>query len=1143
MTGSERSKSPEISIPASGNERHPANRNAKEGAEAYTEFILDNYSGAGACHLGKFLKAHTPAKSRLSIVSAFFSIAAYEHLQGVLDSIEGLRFLYGNPAEIPRLPSGERGPMIFGINPTSDGERLSMLSQLRQSAIARDCANWLAEKAAIRQIKIENFMHGKMFHIQPSSNATPEGSEAVVGSSNFTGRGLGFGQRRNIELNIRIDSPDARRALLQWFDKLWNDSDITEDIKDRVLADLRRLYERVSPEDIYYKTLSHIFEERLKSSAEDDALLENLNLYDTQIWQALYPFQKDGVRGAINRLMNHNGCILADSVGLGKTYEALAVIKFFEMKNARVLVLCPKRLKDNWTLYPSRAAREGNPFEKDRFGYTVLAHTDLTRDSGKIGEIDLANFKWENHDLIVIDESHNFRNASKDRIDESGRIIGRSRYQRLMDAIGQGGRTKVLMLSATPVNTSLEDLRNQIYLITEGKDEAFNSSLHIDSIKKLIRDAQSRFKGWENSPGVKNKNALLEKLGGGFITLLDAISIARSRRHITEFYKEFIERGGGFTNREEPRNLHPPTDSKGELSYEDLHSRISDFTLSIYAPSHYLISEEALMKLDDEKKTSNFNQKDRERFLIGMMRVNFLKRLESSAYAFRLTLTRTVTKIDDLIDRIEKFRKLKVAASDPSVDTTPEEDEEDEDFNVGKGRVYNMSELNLPKWLGYLRKDRKVLGDILDIAEKVTVERDAKLERLKAVIWDKIKNPAEDKDGRKVRKVIVFTAFADTAEYLFDNLKDEVVNGMKTHIAQIAGGDRVKTTHGERGQGKFADILTSFSPRSRSGREGTEEIDILIATDCISEGQNLQDCNMVVNYDIHWNPVRLIQRFGRIDRIGSRHKSLRMVNFWPTKELNKYLDLKNRVEARMALADLTATGSEDLLTEDKLIEDAQGAMLYRNEQLKRLQNEVIDLEDMDDSPALSDFTLDDFIAELRNYLQRNKEKLDRMPFGLYAVAECPEPHGSQSADVVKPGVIFCLRYKGSNVERQAHNPNPVHPYYLAYVRNTGEVRYRFVHAKQILAVFGDLCRGVSTPIRNLCDDFERETENGRDVSQYNTLLENAVRENAALFQKREAGQLSTSRGAVLTRSTERPNTMGDFELVTWLVIRNNEPSL
>ena len=1075
--------------------------------------------------VGDFLRDRIEAGSDLSIVSAYFTIYAYGALRDTLEGAGRVRFLYGEPWAVGTMDPEGGEPKSFRLN---DDGGIELRRVLAQKPLARACAAWIDRQVEIRTIARANFLHGKLYHV-----AGGNGAAALVGSSNFTRRGLGEGVRPNVELNVEVRDEADRAALLRWFDDLWGDESLTRDAKAEVLAALERLGAAYAPEFVYYKTLFHVFEDWIDRQREREGLLRDVHLHDTAIWQALYEFQKDGATSAINRLLRHNGCIVADSVGLGKTWTALAVIKFFELRNERVLVLCPRKLEANWTRYASWAAQRSNPFERDRLNYAVLAHTDLSRYEGKSGAVDLAGFHWGAFDLVVIDESHNFRNEGRDRTDEAGNLVRRSRYNRLLEeVVRSGARTRLLMLSATPVNTSLRDLRNQIYLMTEKRRDAFREALGIDDVQALFGVAQREFQQWEQARrrgGPVNKAALVERLGADFLILLDAVTIARSRDHLRRFYPAVTERIGGFPERSRPRNLNPPTDRDGDLSYDELHDRIGSFRLAVYMPSQYV---KDTSELDAEKARLRFDQRDRERWLIGMMRVNLLKRLESSVHAFALTTGRILERMDDLDRRIEAWRKR---GEGGEIDTHPDEDDEDEEFTVGRGRRYRLDELDLDRWRRDLGEDRNIFADLHRRAKRITVERDAKLTELKKQLGRKVEAAPTDKDGHANRKALVFTTFADTARYLYEHVAAAPFAGESgIHVALVTGGDGNRSTSGA---SRFDDILGGFAPRAQNREREGGEIDILIATDCLSEGQNLQDCDLVVNYDIHWNPVRLMQRFGRIDRLGSRNREVGMVNFWPTADLDRYLDLKNRVEARMALADATATGADDPLSEDM----ARIDLAFRDEQLKRLRQEILDIEDADEGVSMSDLTLDDFLADLLNYIQQHRAALEAAPFGIHAVAPVRAPArppdgrrlDERPPDAVRPGAIFCLRHK---TPRTARTPNRLWPYFLVYVRDDGIVRYGFRQARQCLALFRLLAAGRAQASTALEDAFDRETVHGQRMEKYDQLLDAALRDISGTFRGAQLQALTQERGAALARASERPDRAEDFELIAWLVI-------
>ena len=1088
--------------------------------------IVDNYNHGS---VGDFLKKAVLEGSDLSIVSAYFTIYAYEHLKDKLDNINKLQFLFGEPRFLQSLDPNKANFKEFKIE--DDGIAIPTERRLEQSAIARECSKWIEEKVEIRSIKKPNFLHGKLYHIKQPSGI----EKAIVGSSNFTVSGLGLSNSKNIELNVIVDSDRDRQDLKNWFDTVWNDTDgLVEDVKQKVLDYLKQLYIENPPEFIYFKTIYHIFEDYLNDRDNPGLILnEKTGFYDSQIWNALYDFQKDGVKGAINKILKYNGCIIADSVGLGKTYEALAVIKYFELLNARVLVLCPKNLSNNWTIYQAGQNHEHNPFKKDRFGYSVLYHTDLGRESGRssANSIDLENFNWGAYDLVVIDESHNFKaNPAEKTTENNTKKMNRTKW--LMEKIIKSGtKTRVLMLSATPVNNELKDLRNQIAFITEGKNDALKETTGIKDIAQTLKNAQTEFTNWAKKPQ-RNVRTLLEELDPSFFKLLDALTIARSRKHILKFYD--VSSVGSFPKREKPISVYPKIDTLERFpSYDEINKQIEKYRLSIFNPMAY-VKEDKRSKYEVEK-IPNFTQEERENFLIGMMKVNYLKRLESSINSFNLSIQRTIDKITELEEKIEKFINNQPTQDEIEeeilTDNTDNEEDEDLDEVVGKKLKFSLKDLELEKWLKDLQQDKDNLSRLLNIAKEVNADRDAKLQKLKDIIKKKIEHPINDLN----KKVLIFTAFSDTAEYLYDNLKDWVTSELNLHCALVTG-SKTDATFGKK---DYNSILTNFSPISKNRAQLSdekEEIDILIATDCISEGQNLQDCDCLINYDIHWNPVRIIQRFGRIDRIGSKNKVVQMINFWPTKDLDNYINLKTRVESKMALVDLTATGEENVLNAEQIEEFIIEDLKYRTKQLKKLQKEVLDIEELDGSVSLTDFTLDDFRVELLNYINKNEQKLKNSPLGLYAVVPTNVPNLTESEqEIIKPGVIFCLSQKNPSEENGVFNP--LNPYFLVYIRNDYTVRYNYTNPKQILEIFRALCQGKTEPYHELCDVFNKETENGYKMEVYSKLLEKAVSEITNTFKKRVFNAITMDRNAKIPLLKNQLEEINDFDLVTWLILR------
>ena len=1073
--------------------------------------------------VAEFLRDKIVDGSRLSFVSAYFTINAFHQLKDKLTHIDGLRFLFGEPTFIQSLDPTKTDSKVFRL--TEEG--LALDNYLPQKEIAKACAEWIEDKVEIRSVAKSNFLHGKMYYIEKDG-----GEDAIIGSSNFTVRGLGLNEKRsNIELNLEVDSKSDCGDLKTWFDNLW-ESDQVQDVKDDVLRYLENVYTDKDPEFIYFKTLYHLFEDFLTDTTDADFAQSNPKFQYSEIWKMLYAFQKHGVQACIQKLKAYNGCIIADSVGLGKTYEALAIIKYFEIRGANVLVLCPKKLEQNWTLYSLNYNRKRNPLKKDNFRYTVRSHTDLT-DRG-VSE----DFEWDGFDLVVIDESHNFRNRPTDTYSDDGILIRKSRYNKLLEDIIQSGcQTQVLMLSATPVNNKLTDLENQIRLITEDNDDAFVKT-GISSIRETVRTAQNRFEQWtlENGETLsqsRRQDSLSEILNVDFFNLLDRLTIARSRTHIERFYENSLDEIGGFPDREAPIPVYPEIDRDGVFpSFQDISSQIDGYKLSLFNPSYY-IKPDCVHHYDDKVLIH------RESNLIGMMKVNFLKRLESSVRSFAKTLERTIEKINVLAIDIQDFLQEEVDSdSDYAAfaETEAEYGEDDDLLNgvqESENDFYQYEHLDLEKWLTDLQNDREQLSKLFRSADDITPDRDKKLAELKMLISEKVRNPITNKDGKENRKVLVFTAFADTANYLYENIHGWASDTLNIACAVVTGSAN-KTTFGST---DFNDILTNFSPiaKERATDEELPEIDLLIATDCISEGQNLQDCDYLVNYDIHWNPVRIIQRFGRIDRIGSRNVKVRLVNFWPTPELDEYINLKLRVEARMALVNLTATGYDNPLTPDNRDENLERVWSHRDEQLRRMQTEILDFDDMDEHLNISQFTLDDFRAQLLNYLQTREDDLRLADLGLYAVTS-PITHVGVPVDI-KPGVIFCLKQVVADADRrEGEKLNPLHPYYLVYVKNDGVVSIGFTNPKRILERFSALCVGKALPDTVLCDWFNAETDNGTDMTIYGMLLEGALASIRGAYIRRVNDVLDSSSDAVLPTAGSQITEETEFELVTWLVV-------
>jgi len=1064
------------------------------------------------------LKESIKKDSKISIVSAYFTIYAYASLKKELNSIDGMRFLFTEPTFISENAEVSREFCINHEKAISGNEyEIKLRNEMKQSVVAKECADWIRRKMEVRSLKKPNAAQPRFVHIKNGG----ADDVSINGTVDFTTDGLGITPSDRIDSNLCMEGPGTE-GFLQMFEQIWNDKSAVEDVKNNVLEHMETLYKENSPEFIYYVTLYNIFSAYLDELTEDKIIRSGIRLDESVIWNKLYKFQKDGVMGIIDKIEKYNGCILADSVGLGKTFTALAVIKYYQSRNDRVLVLCPKKLRDNWTMYGMNDRR--NILVDDRFNYDVLNHTDLSRESGMSGDISLSTINWGNYDLVVIDESHNFRNDPPFK----GHI---TRYQRLMrDIIRAGVKTRVLMLSATPVNNNLNDIKNQVGFITEGNPGALDSA-GIVNIDSTISGAQRSFTKWSSlSDEERTTERFVEMMSMDYFKLLDTLTIARSRKHIEKYYN--LDEVGRFPERRTPINCYSEIDLKGEFeSIADVNSQLNRLNLGVYCPMAYVLPHkvsyyEEKYDIVPENGKSVLKQTAREKNLVTLMRINILKRLESSVHSFGMTIEKVLNKVEDTLNKIDS---TEASVDEMDVDDLDMDDPELDSLSFGNRVKVNLKDMDLVKWRQDLKLDREKLREIYDVAKNVTPDRDAKLRDLKELMLKKIENPINGDN----RKIIVFTAFADTAYYLYDNLND-VFKKMELDGAIVTGKGDNKTTldipSKFRNSIKIADLnttLTLFSPVSKEKAtvfpDFDGKIDVLFCTDCISEGQNLQDCDFLVNYDIHWNPVRIIQRFGRIDRIGSKNDSIQLVNFWPMKDLDEYINLQQRVRGKMVLVDVSATGEENIIEQSSEMRDLE----YRKKQLQKLQDEVVDLEDIKGGVSITDMTFTDFKTDLMYFMKDNRALLDKTPMGLHAITRV------NSDPDIGPGVIFVLKQLMG--KSQTKEENPMFPYYLAYISVDGEVKISYIHAKKLLDYYKKLCVDEKEVLRDLNAEFNRETDDGRDMKVYSDLLETTIQD--IIGKKNEAGIASLfSRGGT-TMQKQYFDGIEDFEIVTFLVIR------
>ena len=1071
--------------------------------------ILDNKKNG---KVGDKFKENISSNSKISIISGLFSIYSFEELKHQLTKVKNTRLLFSTP---PTSEEGSPSHLIKKLNGDRFERRLQ--NQLNQAKIARGCAKWLSQKAQIKAVKNSHTLSQNLFHIQ-----NKEGAIAISGSSHFTASGLGYCESDIYAMNMCSSDAENTKAMLDWFDTIWENKTAVENIKDLFLDHLKALSRDRSPKFIYFLILYNIFKDYLGEIDEEKIIKTKTGFKDTMVWKKLYKFQKDGVMGAIDKLEKHNGCIIADSVGLGKTFEALAVIKYYELRNDRVLVIVPKKLRENWTIYTINDKR--NIFSSDRFNFDVLNHTDLTRFSGMSGEINLGTLNWANYDLVVIDESHNFRNNN------SGRK-GITRYSRLMDQIIKSGvKTKVLMLSATPVNNRMNDLKNQVAFITEGGDDSY-ADLGIVSIEQTLKKAQARFNQWlKVSSDQREVKDLLEMMNFDYFQLLDLLTIARSRKHIEKYYD--VEEIGEFPQRLRPINIKEDIDLEDRFPpLREINQQIRRLNLSAYAPLKYIKMdkrEEYSRKYDVTVKSGSvFKQVDREQSLIHLLRVNMLKRMESSINSFALTLEKLLQRVNALIERVEAHHGEEL--EDIGIEDIEIDSPEFEAFLIGNKIKVLLKDMDQIRWKQDLEDDKAKLSELLHEARQINQNRDAKLNKIKNIISFKCDNPINNAN----KKIIIFTAFADTAKYLYQHIADWAHNDLDIHSALVMGGNTNKTTMP--GIAKdLNSILTSFAPVAKERNEIdpalSEEIDILIATDCISEGQNLQDCDYLINYDIHWNPVRIIQRFGRIDRLGSKNTKVQLVNFWPNMELDEYINLEARVSGKMVLLDISATGEENVIAYDEKRE--MNDLEYRRRQLKELQENVVDIEDISGGISITDLTLNDFRMDLSEYMKNNMGELEQAPSAIYAVTTIENQFPDKE---LEPGVIFCLKnINAKTIQKTAYS---LEPYYLLYVTEDGDINLNFIHAKKILDILKKECVWQNTPNTDAMEMFNEETHNAEEMISYRNMLEIAIQSIIGKEEEKGVESLFSRGGTTLCKDTFKG--IEDFEVVCFLVLKQS----
>ncbi|MCW3472281.1 helicase-related protein [Rhodococcus pyridinivorans] len=1085
--------------------------------------IIDNVNDL----LGDDLKATLRPGSKVRIAAATFSIFAFEALRKELEQVSELEFIFTSPSFVPGQATDKltKERRQFFIPQAHAGEsslygsefEIRLRNKLTQRAIAKECADWVRRKVTFRSNATGNTM-------QPM--AAVDDNAAYFPIQGFTTTDLGYEPGPAMSNMVtKFEGPVETSHFLGIFDQIWNNPNQLHDVTEAVYDHIASVYAENSPARIYFLILYNLFAEFLDDINEDVLPNDRTGYQDTTVWQSLYNFQRDAATGIINKLETYNGCILADSVGLGKTFTALAVIKYYELRNKSVLVLCPKKLAENWTNYNANLTT--NIFAADRFNYDVLAHTDLSRTRGESLGLRLDRINWGNYDLVVIDESHNFRNADYAQEKES-------RYQRLMrQVIREGVKTKVLMLSATPVNNRFNDLKNQLQLAYEGESDNLAQHLNLSTtVEKVFKDAQTVFNEWSKlDPVDRTTDRILQMLDFDFFELLDAVTIARSRKHIQAFYD--TTEIGAFPDRLPPKSIREPlTDLPDVPGFNAIFEQLQALTLAVYTPLAYVFPSrigkyEDLYNVGTAGGTANLGQRGREQGLKQLMTVNLLKRLESSVDAFRLTLAKIEAAVDRTLNRLDTHSHsaptLGAGLSDLDLDVDDEDDANLEALTFGEKIKIDLEDLDVESWRRDLWSDRQTLRAVVNEMHKVTPDHDLKLQALKRLIEDKAAHPINPGN----RKVLVFSAFADTANYLYRELAPTLATvGLDTALI-TGGGHAAKTTLGTGFD--FQQVMSMFSPRSKQRHltmpTETREVDVLIGTDVISEGQNLQDCDYLINYDIHWNPVRIVQRFGRIDRIGSINTRIQLVNFWPDISLDEYINLKERVENRMVIADLAGTADDNVLT----LEDSDAA--FRKQQLRKLQDEVIELEDVRTGVSITDLGLNDFRMDLLGYLTEYGD-LAAAPKGLHAVVPADPDKG------LKPGVIFALHNINADESQltghSGNRGNRLHPHYLVYLDEHGDVIADHTEAKHLLDLIRAGCRPYDQPVTDVVRIFNAATAEGADMSRYSQLLTQAIHSMIDVTEERDIDSLFT--GGRTTALTQTIAGLDDFELIAFIAV-------
>ena len=1078
---------------------------------------IDNVS----CRLGDDIAARLGANASVYVASSGFSLSAFEHLADELESVKSVRFIFTAPAFLPqdavkeKIKKERREFFIPGVGEAcllGTEYEIRLRNRLMQKAVAKRCGQWI-RKGNVKFACVSEFGQIQdMFIVE-----TEAGSVVYLPFTGFTADALGYERGQfSSAISTRMGGSFATPFKARFSDVWFGGS--LRDVTDQLSEYISNVYRDNEPELVYFLVLKYLFEEALKDFDEDTMPNAGVGFEESLVWKKLFDFQHDAAIAIINKLEKYSGCILADSVGLGKTFTALAVIRYYELRNKNVLVLCPKKLESNWNIY-NKPMYRNNPFASEKLRYDVLCHTDIQRERGQSNGLDLARVNWGGYDLVVIDESHNFRNDNGQYLDKE------TRYQMLMRKVmREGVKTKVLMLSATPVNNRFNDLKNQLRLAYGGGADEMNKVLGSDkrTVDAIFRDAERAFGAWsENDASLRTAEALFKMLPSDFLELLDAVTIARSRKHIERFYNTSAI--GKFPEHLPAQSEQCPisTDPTA-VTIKELNNALIARSFCVYTPTMYILPSRKKYYDDltatHTRRGGTIHQEGREFTLKNLMVINVLKRLESSVYSFRKTLTSILAKNESLLDRLERGGRIDFGGDEP-VEGLEDEDEI-ATLSVGKHEI-DIKDLDVESYKHDLKADIAAFKDILSRIEPIDSAHDAKLKRLKEIIETKTLAPFNGGN----RKLLIFSAFADTAGYLYQELAPMLKREYDIDCGIVTGKDSPKATL-ELDAADFQEVLSRFSPISKERSDfNTSDgcIDVLFGTDCVSEGQNLQDCDCVVNYDIHWNPVRIIQRFGRVDRIGSRNERVKLINFWPDMDLNEYINLTDRVKNRMQAVNIAGTGYDNPLAEG----DDVG---FRDEPLGRMMNgEIVDMESLKTGVSITDLGLNEYALALKKYMAAHLA-FGNLPPGINAVIE------AKPEDGLVPGVIFFLRNRDERLRNEA---NYFHPFYTVYLASDGSIIKDSTQGKQVIELLRKGCEGKSEPISDLCKVFNRETRDGIKMDAYSALLSKAI--DTIADSKTESDVDSLFNATETTALEGDCSHIDSFELMAFFVVKGSVP--